>query len=88
MPYELDDVAASPLMCAGVTTYNALRLTGPAPVTSSPCSSSAVSVTSACSTPSTMGFLVSSIALGTDKAYLATYLGAHHYIYSTATDPA
>jgi len=35
-----------------------------------------------------MGYQVAAIARGTDKAELATRLGAHHYIDSTTEDPA
>src|SRR6202008_3682264 len=35
-----------------------------------------------------MGFEVSAIARGADKAELAKKLGAHHYIDNAATDPA
>ncbi len=50
-PDDLSDVDAAPLLCAGITTFNALRESVPAPATSSRSSASAASATSACSTP-------------------------------------
>ncbi|GAB3653395.1 alcohol dehydrogenase [Nocardioides korecus] len=87
IPDELDDAAAAPLMCAGVTTYNALRHTGARP-------GDLVAVLGVgglghlgVQYAQKMGFRVAAIARGTDKADLASELGAHHYIDSTATDP-
>ena len=51
MPDELGFEDAAPLLCAGITTFNALRTAAPPPAAAWPCSASAVSVTSACSSP-------------------------------------
>lgn len=87
LPDGLSAVQAAPLMCAGVTTYNALRRTGARP-------GDLVAVLGVgglghlgVQYARRMGFRVAAIARGTEKADLATDLGAHHYIDSTATDP-
>ncbi len=87
VPDELDDVAVAPLMCAGVTTYNALRRTGARP-------GDLVAVLGVgglghlgVQYAQKMGFRVAAIARGTEKSDLASDLGAHTYIDSTATDP-
>ena len=88
IPDELAAEAAAPLMCAGVTTFNALRHTGAR-------AGDLVAVLGVgglghlgVQFAHKMGFRVVAIARGTGKADLAGDLGAHHYIDSTATDPA
>jgi NADPH:quinone reductase-like Zn-dependent oxidoreductase len=49
IPDELSAVDAAPLLCAGVTTYNALRESGARPAISSRSSASAASAISASS---------------------------------------
>ena len=56
IPDELDAVDAAPLLCAGITTFNALRNAARAPATSSPFWASAGSAISACSSRPSMGF--------------------------------
>src|SRR6516225_6229061 len=88
IPNELSSAAAAPLLCAGVTTFNALR-NAPAKA------GDLVAVLGigglghlGVQYARHMGFEVVAIARGTDTAELAKKLGAHHYIDSTATDPA
>lgn len=75
-------------MCAGVTTYNSLRHGGALP-------GDTVAVLGigglghlAVQFAAKMGFRTVAIARGTDKETLARGLGAHHYIDSSALDPA
>ena len=88
MPAELESVEAAPLLCAGLTTFSALR--------NSPAKAGdLVAIVGigglghlAIQYARHMGFEVAAIARGSDKAELATRLGAHHYIDSRAVDPA
>ena len=88
MPEELSATEAAPLMCAGVTTYNALRHTrahaGDLVAVLGVGGLGHLGVQFAAK----MGFDVVAIARGTEKAALAGELGARHYVDSTATDPA
>jgi propanol-preferring alcohol dehydrogenase len=88
IPNELSSAAAAPLLCAGITTFNALR-NAPAKA------GDLVAVLGigglghlGVQYARHMGFEVVAIARGTDMAELAKKLGAHHYIDSAATDPA
>jgi D-arabinose 1-dehydrogenase-like Zn-dependent alcohol dehydrogenase len=87
MPDDLGSADAAPLLCAGITTYNALRRTGVA-------AGSRVAVLGVgglghlgVQFAVKMGFETVAIARGSDKEELARELGAHHYIDSTAGDP-
>jgi propanol-preferring alcohol dehydrogenase len=88
IPDDLSSAAAAPLLCAGITTFSALRN---APVKAG----DLVAVLGigglghlAVQYARHMGFEVAAIARGTGTAELAQKLGAHHYIDSAATDPA
>jgi propanol-preferring alcohol dehydrogenase len=88
IPDDLSSADAAPLLCAGLTTFSALR-NAPAKA------GDLVAVFGigglghlAVQYARHMGFEVAAIARGTDKAELAKKLGAHHYIDSAATDPA
>lgn len=88
IPAELSAADAAPLMCAGVTTFNALRHSGAGP-------GDLVAVLGigglghlAVQYAVKMGFETVAIARGEDKATLARELGAHHYIDSEATNVA
>ena len=88
IPAGLSAVEAAPLMCAGVTTFNALRHSGARP-------GDTVAVLGVgglghlgIQFASKMGFKTVAIARGSDKASLARKLGAQHYIDSQATDAA
>jgi len=88
IPDDLSSVDAAPLLCAGLTTFNALR--------NSPAKAGdLVAVLGigglghlAVQYARHMGFEVAAIARGSNTAGLAKKLGAHHYIDSAATDPA
>jgi len=88
VPDDLSAVEAAPLMCAGITTYNALR--------NSPArAGDLVAVLGlgglghlGVQYAVKMGFKTVAIARGADKEPLARKLGAHHYIDSQAQDPA
>jgi D-arabinose 1-dehydrogenase-like Zn-dependent alcohol dehydrogenase len=88
MPTELPAVEAAPLMCAGVTTFNALRNVGARP-------GDIVAVLGlgglghlGVQYAAKMGFHTVGIARGKDKESLARKLGASVYIDSEAQDPA
>jgi D-arabinose 1-dehydrogenase-like Zn-dependent alcohol dehydrogenase len=81
-------VEAAPLMCAGITTFNALRNSGARP-------GNLVAVLGlgglghlGVQFAAKMGFRTVAIARGQDKAALAKELGAWRYIDSQAADPA
>lgn len=88
MPDDLDSVESAPLLCAGITTFNAIRNSGARP-------GDLVAVHGigglghlAVQFAARLGFRVVAIARGSDKADFARQLGAYDYIDSTATDPA
>jgi D-arabinose 1-dehydrogenase-like Zn-dependent alcohol dehydrogenase len=75
-------------MCAGITTFNALRNSGARP-------GEVVAVLGigglghlGVQFAAKLGFKTVAIARGQDKAPLARQLGAHHYIDNAAEDPA
>jgi D-arabinose 1-dehydrogenase-like Zn-dependent alcohol dehydrogenase len=88
VPEELSAVEAAPLMCAGITTFNALRNSGARPqevVTELGLGGLGhLGVQFAAK----MGFKTVAIARGKDKEPLARKLGASHYIDSQTQDPA
>jgi D-arabinose 1-dehydrogenase-like Zn-dependent alcohol dehydrogenase len=86
IPDELSAVEAGPLMCAGITTFNALRHSGAGP-------GDVVAVLGigglghlGVQFAAKMGFHTVAIARGQDKEALARQLGARHYIDSTTQD--
>jgi D-arabinose 1-dehydrogenase-like Zn-dependent alcohol dehydrogenase len=88
VPDDLKPIEAAPLMCAGITTYNALRNSGAR-------AGELVAVLGlgglghlGVQYAVKMGFRTVGIARGKDKAPLAQKLGAHFYIDSQAQDPA
>jgi D-arabinose 1-dehydrogenase-like Zn-dependent alcohol dehydrogenase len=88
IPEELSAVEAGPLMCAGITTFNALRNSGARP-------NDVVAILGigglghlGVQFAAKMGFKTVAIARGSDKEPLAKQLGAHHYIDSQAQDVA
>jgi D-arabinose 1-dehydrogenase-like Zn-dependent alcohol dehydrogenase len=88
VPDGLSAEEAAPLMCAGLTTFNALRNAGARP-------GDLVAVHGlgglghlGVQFASKMGFHTVAIARGAEKASLALSLGAHRYVDSTAEDPA
>jgi D-arabinose 1-dehydrogenase-like Zn-dependent alcohol dehydrogenase len=88
MPDDLPPAEAAPLMCAGLTTFNALRNSGARP-------GDLVAILGlgglghlGVQYAAKMGFHTVGIARGQDKEPLARKLGASIYIDSQATDPA
>jgi D-arabinose 1-dehydrogenase-like Zn-dependent alcohol dehydrogenase len=88
VPDELKDAEAAPLLCAGITTFNALRSSGARP-------GDTVAILGigglghlAVQYAAKSGYRTVAIARGQDKGPLAMQLGAHLYIDSTTQDPA
>jgi alcohol dehydrogenase/propanol-preferring alcohol dehydrogenase len=88
VPDALTAEEAAPLMCAGLTTFNALRSAGAR-------AGELVAIHGlgglghlGVQFAAKMGFHTVAVARGADKAALATSLGAHRYVDSTAEDPA
>jgi D-arabinose 1-dehydrogenase-like Zn-dependent alcohol dehydrogenase len=88
MPEDLTAEEAGPLLCAGITTYNALRTSGAR-------GGNRVAILGVgglghlgVQFARKLGFETVAIARGTAKEELARKLGAHHYVDSTAGDPA
>jgi D-arabinose 1-dehydrogenase-like Zn-dependent alcohol dehydrogenase len=88
VPDDLASEDAAPLLCAGITTYNALRHSGAR-------AGDRVAVLGVGGVghlgvqfAAKMGFETVAIARGRDKEDLARRLGARYYIDSTAGDPA
>jgi D-arabinose 1-dehydrogenase-like Zn-dependent alcohol dehydrogenase len=88
MPDSLNDVEAAPLLCAGITTFNALRHSGALP-------SDLVAVQGigglghlGIQFAAKFGYKVAAIGRGPENAALARKLGAAVYIDSKATKPA
>ena len=88
VPAELDSVESAPLLCAGITTFNAIRNSGAG-------AGELVAVHGigglghlAVQFAARLGYRTVAIARGADKADFARQLGAHDYIDSTVADPA
>jgi alcohol dehydrogenase, propanol-preferring len=88
MPEGLDPVDAAPLLCAGITTYNALRNSGAR-------GGDTVAVQGigglghlGLQYAAKMGFRTIAISRGADKEALARQLGAHEYVDTQVTSAA
>ncbi len=88
IPDHLSAVEAAPMLCAGVTTYNALRRCGARP-------GAVVAILGlgglghlALQFASRMGYRTVVVARGPEKAALAARLGAASYVDSTRESPA
>jgi D-arabinose 1-dehydrogenase-like Zn-dependent alcohol dehydrogenase len=88
IPDSLNDAEAAPLLCAGITTYNALRHSGAFP-------GDLVAVLGigglghlGIQFASKFGYKVAAIGRGSDDAALAKKLGANVYIDSKSTNAA
>jgi alcohol dehydrogenase len=88
VPDELDAVESAPLLCAGITTFNALRNCGAGPgdlvVIHGVGGLGHLGIQFA----ARQGFHTVAVARGRDKEQLARQLGAHDYIDSEDGDPA
>lgn len=88
IPDELDDIEGAPLLCAGATTFDALRNSGAHP-------GDVVAIQGvgglghlAIQYAKRMGFKTIAISHSTDKKELACKLGAQVFIYTQSTDVA
>jgi len=88
IPDDLSDVEAAPLLCAGITTFNALRNSGAR-------AGDVVAILGigglghlGVQFAARMGFSTVAIARGKEKEPLARTLGARHYIDSSTQDVA
>jgi len=88
VPAELDSVESAPLLCAGITTFNALRHCGASP-------GDLVAIHGVgglghlgLQFAARAGYRTVAVNRGREKEKLARELGAHAYIDSDATDPA
>jgi len=88
IPESLNDIDAAPLLCAGITTFNALRHSGALP-------GDLVAVQGigglghlGVQFANKFGYQVAAIGRGPQNAALAKKLGAHLYIDSRATNAA
>jgi NADPH2:quinone reductase len=88
VPDDLDAVDAAPVLCAGVTTFNALRNTGARP-------GDLVAVQGVgglghlgVQYAHEAGFETVAVSRSPDKRELALDLGADHFVDASATDPA
>ncbi|HWB01265.1 MAG TPA: alcohol dehydrogenase catalytic domain-containing protein, partial [Pirellulales bacterium] len=88
MPAELDPVEAAPLMCAGLTTFNALRNCGARPGDVAAILGLGGLGHLGVQYAAKMGFHTVGIARGKDKEPLARQLGAAVYIDSQVQNPA
>ncbi len=88
VPASLESVASAPLLCAGITTFNALRNSGARP-------GDLVAIHGVgglghlgVQYAAKQGYRTVAVNRGRDKEALARSLGAHDYIDSSADDPA
>ena len=88
MPEGISAEEAAPLLCAGITTFNALRHSGVGP-------GDLVAIQGVgglghlgIQFANKFGCKVAAVSRGADNAALARKLGAHHYIDSQASNPA
>jgi D-arabinose 1-dehydrogenase-like Zn-dependent alcohol dehydrogenase len=80
IPDKIDAVDAGPLLCAGITTFNALRNSGARPGDTVAVQGIGGLGHLALQFASRMGFRTVAISRGSDKEELARHLGAHEYI--------
>src|SRR5438034_1913301 len=88
MPESLDAAEASPLMCAGITTFNALRHSGALPADLVAVQGVGGLGHLGIQFASKFGYKVAAIGRGPENAALAKKLGANIYIDSRATNAA
>jgi D-arabinose 1-dehydrogenase-like Zn-dependent alcohol dehydrogenase len=88
VPESLKSADAAPLLCAGITTFNALRNTGARPPDTVAILGLGGLGHLGVQFAAKMGFNTVAIARGADKEKFAHELGARHYIDSTSADVA
>ena len=88
VPADMDEVESAPLLCAGITTFNALRNCGAGP-------GDLVAIHGigglghlGVQFAARLGFRVAAVNRGRDKEKLARSLGANEYIDTSEADPA
>ncbi|HWB09747.1 MAG TPA: alcohol dehydrogenase [Pirellulales bacterium] len=87
-PSGLDAVEAAPLLCAGITTFNALRNSGARPGDRVAIQGIGGLGHLGVQYAAKMGFTTIAISTGQDKEALARKLGASFYVDAGGTDPA
>ncbi|HEX6811157.1 MAG TPA: alcohol dehydrogenase [Planctomycetota bacterium] len=88
IPDALDAANAGPLLCAGITTFNALRNSGARPGDTVAVQGIGGLGHLAIQFAARMGFRTVAISRGADKAALARELGAHEYLDTQKVTPA
>src|SRR5438445_3042437 len=88
MPESLDPAEASPLMCAGITTFNALRHSGAMPADLVAVQGVGGLGHLGIQFAGKFGYKVAAIGRGPENSVLAKKLGASVYIDSAAENPA
>ncbi len=88
IPDSLNSVDAAPLLCAGITTFNALRNSGAKPPDTVAVLGMGGLGHLGVQFAAKMGFNTVAIARGADKEQFARELGARHYIDSNGVDVA
>jgi propanol-preferring alcohol dehydrogenase len=88
IPEGIEATDASPLLCAGLTTYKAVLQAEARPSTLVAVQGIGGLGHLGVQYADKLGYRVAAIARGTDKEALARDLGADHYIDSAASDPA
>jgi len=88
LPDELSFEEAAPILCAGITTFNALRHSGAQPPDLVAVQGIGGLGHLGIQFANKMGFKVAAISKGKDKEALAKKLGAHVYIDADQGDPA
>ena len=80
IPEKIDATQAAPLLCAGITTYNALRNSGARPGDTVAVQGIGGLGHLAIQYAARMGFRTIAVSRGRDKEELARQLGAHEYV--------
>jgi len=88
IPDSLKSIDAAPLLCAGITTFNALRNSGAKPPDTVAILGMGGLGHLGVQFAAKMGFNTVAIARGADKEQFAHELGARHYVDSTASNVA
>jgi propanol-preferring alcohol dehydrogenase len=88
IPDGLDATAAGPLLCAGITTFNALRNSGARPGDTVAVQGIGGLGHLALQYAAKMGFRTVALSRGADKEGLARQLGAHEYVDTARTTAA
>ncbi|TXI49921.1 alcohol dehydrogenase catalytic domain-containing protein [Mycolicibacter arupensis] len=87
IPEGFDALTAAPLLCAGITVFNALQASQAPPNTLVAVQGIGGLGHLGIQYAKKMGYRVAAIARGTEKASLAATLGADHYVDSSTEDP-